>query len=429
VREETRERHREEGRYSKITRRMWNDTKFRELSPIPPCGQGLWFRLLTGPELGVVPGLFAAREGGLADALNWPIAAFRKAWKEIRDAEMADADWRAGLVWVPNAIRHNEPASPNTVAYWRKAANELPECPLRAAAFVELAAYLEAMGPAWIAAWELASSAQQQQPAKIRLEIRAKVRERDGDNCRYCGIVANWNDRKGPTGATYDHVDPTGPASLENIVVSCRSCNSKKGFKTPEMAGLVLISIIPRSESEHDPGQNLDSTTNQESGSGSGSGFKKQEQKISEPPAAASEPGLQDKCRLWLRSPATASIEGAAQHASVRRIAEAWCGPFGVAAVRMTDNPAKSADLAAVLQAFAAGYSEEDLLRVAELAPKDPFIQEIAAAGGGGPSVFSLKVIDGILRPGTIRRKRLRTDEELPTGDLGDYGNSSDWAT
>jgi hypothetical protein len=94
----------------------------------------------------------------------------------------------------------------------------------------------------------------------------------------------------------------------------------------------------------------------------------------------------------------------------------------------MTDNPSKSADLAAVLQAFAAGYSEQELLRVAELAPRDAFIQEIAAAGGGGPSVFSLKVIEGILRPGTIRRNRSQNPDPSTTGDLGDYGKSSDWA-
>jgi len=398
----------DEGRYSKVTRRMWNDSKFRELSAPKPNAQSLWFRLLTGPELGIIPGLFAAREAGLADALDWPLPAFRKCWKEIESRGMASADWKAGVVWVPNSIRHNEPTSPNSVASWRRAANELPECPLRTQAFESLAAYLESMGALWIGAWQLALGSAST-PAKIREHVRDAVRERDGDNCRYCGIIANWNDRKGPTGATYDHVDPTGPASLDNIVVACRACNSKKGFKTPTMAGLVLLQV----QSGADLDQNLDPDLNpfdtQEQDSGAG--LKKQEQKISEPPAASPDSEFQDKCRIWLRSPATASIEGASQHPKIRQIAEAWCRPFGVASVKMTDNPSKSSDLAAIVQAFAAGYSEQELLHVAELAPGDAFIQEIARGGGGGPSVFSLKVIDGILRPGTIRRRRPRSDE------------------
>jgi hypothetical protein len=37
-------------RYRKIEVRTWSDEKFRELSAIPPSGQGLWFFLLTGPH-------------------------------------------------------------------------------------------------------------------------------------------------------------------------------------------------------------------------------------------------------------------------------------------------------------------------------------------------------------------------------------------
>lgn len=36
------------GRYRKIEVQMWGDEKFRSLSEIPPCAQGLWLYLLTG---------------------------------------------------------------------------------------------------------------------------------------------------------------------------------------------------------------------------------------------------------------------------------------------------------------------------------------------------------------------------------------------
>lgn len=86
------------------------------------------------------------------------------------------------------------------------------------------------------------------------VELRDQIRERDRDLCRYCGVKVNWRDRKGPKGATYDHVDPRGGDVLENLVISCRGCNSKKGERTPKAAGMDLrsapdrIQIVPDSD-------------------------------------------------------------------------------------------------------------------------------------------------------------------------------------
>lgn len=74
-------------------------------------------------------------------------------------------------------------------------------------------------------------------------ELRAAVRHRDGDLCRYCGKEVRWNDRRGPLGGTYDHVIPDGPSTFENLVVCCRGCNASKGRRTPEQAGMVLLPV------------------------------------------------------------------------------------------------------------------------------------------------------------------------------------------
>jgi len=74
------------------------------------------------------------------------------------------------------------------------------------------------------------------------------VRQRDGDTCRYCGKTVNWNDRRGADGGTYDHVIPDGPATVENLVVCCRACNSKKGHRTPEQAGMVLRPVLDENQ-------------------------------------------------------------------------------------------------------------------------------------------------------------------------------------
>ena len=67
------------------------------------------------------------------------------------------------------------------------------------------------------------------------------VKARDGDTCQYCGRTVNWKDRKGELGGTYDHVNPNGDNSLQNIVVACRACNSKKGGRNPVEAGMKFI--------------------------------------------------------------------------------------------------------------------------------------------------------------------------------------------
>lgn len=88
--------------------------------------------------------------------------------------------------------------------------------------------------------------------------LRHALRARDGDLCRYCGVEVNWADRKGRTGATYDHVDPRGAATMENLVIACRGCNSSKRGRTPEQAGFVLRN--PPRHQEQNLDRNLDST-------------------------------------------------------------------------------------------------------------------------------------------------------------------------
>lgn len=83
-------------------------------------------------------------------------------------------------------------------------------------------------------------------------DLTREVRMRDGDNCRYCGTVVDWKDRRSSKGGTYDHVDPEGPNTPDNLVVACRGCNSQKGRRTPEDSGQVLLPI-PTNESAGDP--------------------------------------------------------------------------------------------------------------------------------------------------------------------------------
>ena len=73
------------------------------------------------------------------------------------------------------------------------------------------------------------------------LRLTKAVRDRDGDTCQYCGKTVNWRDRKGCDGGTYDHIDPDGDNSLDNLCVACRSCNSSKRGRTPWAARMRFV--------------------------------------------------------------------------------------------------------------------------------------------------------------------------------------------
>lgn len=66
---------------------------------------------------------------------------------------------------------------------------------------------------------------------------RSSIMARDGYTCQYCGA-------KGKN-LTLDHVTPRergGQHTWENLVACCTACNNKKGNRTPQEAGMTLLS-------------------------------------------------------------------------------------------------------------------------------------------------------------------------------------------
>ena len=67
---------------------------------------------------------------------------------------------------------------------------------------------------------------------------RRNVFARDGNRCQYCG------QRFSTSELSLDHVLPRsqgGDMAWENIVCCCVACNSRKGGRTPQQAGMQLI--------------------------------------------------------------------------------------------------------------------------------------------------------------------------------------------
>lgn len=142
------------GRYRKVEVKVWGDEKFRRLTPIPPCGQGLWLFLITGPHTGPIPGLFRAGRAAMAEELGWDVEDFDKAFAEAFRQGMVEADFKSRVVWVPKAISHNRPESPNVVRSWRSEFDQIPECDLKRGALEHLRAFVYGLGEGFAKAFD-----------------------------------------------------------------------------------------------------------------------------------------------------------------------------------------------------------------------------------------------------------------------------------
>lgn len=91
-------------------------------------------------------------------------------------------------------------------------------------------------------AWEQQRKADNGNP-----QITVPARVRDGDVCRYCYNVVNWNARKGKLRGTYDHRPPGEPSSWETTVVCCGECNQVRGDRPVDVADVdrPLLPVLP----------------------------------------------------------------------------------------------------------------------------------------------------------------------------------------
>lgn len=117
--------------YRMVDVRIHGDAKFLTLSPELPSGRTLFKHLLICEENGPLPGVVRAGAAALAEALEWSPEQLRERFGELFREGLAEADWRARLVFLPNGIKYNPPNNPNVVAGWSKHWDALPEGDLK----------------------------------------------------------------------------------------------------------------------------------------------------------------------------------------------------------------------------------------------------------------------------------------------------------
>lgn len=99
-------------------------------------------------------------------------------------------------------------------------------------------------------------------------------------------------------------------------------------------------------------------------------------------------------CRTLLDDTTQVYRDSPAALVAVERVMNAWSSPFGVTFVRLGNSPAIDADLRAILEALAAGYTVAELERAGDLGTNDA---ELLAEDSPGPSSFTADALTRLI--------------------------------
>lgn len=122
--------------------------------PLSPDAQRVGLYLITGPCTTRVPGLVKIGRAALAEELGLTDEAARAALGELEDIGQIRADWKARLVWRPEAILLHPPSNPNMVLGWCWEWSQLPRCALLEEAREAFSRVLAMRGPDYVEAFE-----------------------------------------------------------------------------------------------------------------------------------------------------------------------------------------------------------------------------------------------------------------------------------
>lgn len=142
--------------FRKVSTGTWADRKVMNLSRMEPSGQAMFVMLLIGPQTTSMPGVQPVGRLAFSEMLEWEPEAFDKAFQEVFEQGLAKADWKARFVFVPKAIQHNLPQSPNVVKSWASTWARVPDCDLKREAWKTIFQALTALGKSFADAFKTA---------------------------------------------------------------------------------------------------------------------------------------------------------------------------------------------------------------------------------------------------------------------------------
>ncbi|WP_299076705.1 hypothetical protein [uncultured Paraglaciecola sp.] len=123
------------GQYRPVSPGYWQDPIVRSWGKLPTSPHTLSLWILTGPLLGVLPGLVSVGRYGICEQIKWTPDELDENMAALVAAGMVQFDSDAPLLWLPKAIKYNAPRSPLNVMGWASDWRKLPSCLIKERAF------------------------------------------------------------------------------------------------------------------------------------------------------------------------------------------------------------------------------------------------------------------------------------------------------
>ena len=117
--------------YKRVAAGLFTDPKIAKfgVQPAHPTSLMLW--LLTGPVFGIVPGCASVGKYGMAEQSGWTPDEIDYMIAPLIESGIVQFDPVAPFLYLPNAVKYNEPKSPSNVASWQSDWRKLPNCVLK----------------------------------------------------------------------------------------------------------------------------------------------------------------------------------------------------------------------------------------------------------------------------------------------------------
>ena len=132
--------------YNQVDRGLSRESRFRAL---PPDSRNTLRCFLLLAETTLLPGLVVIHREAVERDVGLTSAELDAAMVALEAAGYCKVDWEAPLLWLQDALTHNNPLSPTVVCGWRNHWHLVPECPLRDEAAAFLRSQIATRGEAW----------------------------------------------------------------------------------------------------------------------------------------------------------------------------------------------------------------------------------------------------------------------------------------
>ncbi len=117
--------------YKRVAAGLYTDAKIAKLGVQPAHPTSLMLWLLTGPVFGIVPGCASVGKYGMAEQSGWSPDEIDYMITPLIESGIVQFDSAAPFLYLPRAVKYNEPKSPSNVVSWQSDWRKLPNCVLK----------------------------------------------------------------------------------------------------------------------------------------------------------------------------------------------------------------------------------------------------------------------------------------------------------